>query len=259
MSLAQRRFLNIGLLLVLISNILTGEPAAARGWAERTHAFPFDFIAPLPPPRPPGLTPPAITPAPAPPHLTVPESTDDPACSRVLSDSRLSVTSVPPVAGLDGCGIANPIKLSTVMLDDGTHVALEPPAIIRCALVETLGDWVREDIAPLAQKTGGGLTKILGSEGYECRPRNGVEGAKLSEHGKGNAYDMLGFVLHDGQQVLIVHQSEARDMMRELKTSSCARFTTVLGPGSDGFHDTHLHVDLAERHNNYRLCQWEIK
>jgi hypothetical protein len=233
MSLAQRRFLNIGLLLVLISNILTGEPAAARGWAERTHAFPFDFIAPLPPPR--------------------------PACSRVLSDSRLSVTSVPPVAGLDGCGIANPIKLSTVMLDDGTHVALEPPAIIRCALVETLGDWVREDIAPLAQKTGGGLTKILGSEGYECRPRNGVEGAKLSEHGKGNAYDMLGFVLHDGQQVLIVHQSEARDMMRELKTSSCARFTTVLGPGSDGFHDTHLHVDLAERHNNYRLCQWEIK
>ena len=33
---------------------------------------------------------------------------------------------------------------------------------------------------------------------------------------------------------------------------------TVLGPGSDGFHEEHIHVDLAERHNGYRICHWEI-
>ena len=32
-----------------------------------------------------------------------------------------------------------------------------------------------------------------------------------------------------------------------LKASACARFTTVLGPASDGFHENHVHVDLAER------------
>jgi hypothetical protein len=30
----------------------------------------------------------------------------------------------------------------------------------------------------------------------------------------------------------------------------------VLGPGADPAHEFHLHVDLAERRNGYRLCQW---
>jgi len=33
---------------------------------------------------------------------------------------------------------------------------------------------------------------------------------------------------------------------------------TVLGPGSDGYHEEHIHLDLAERHNGYRICQWDV-
>jgi hypothetical protein len=33
----------------------------------------------------------------------------------------------------------------------------------------------------------------------------------------------------------------------------------VLGPGSDGYHEEHIHLDLAERHNGYKLCQWELR
>jgi hypothetical protein len=40
--------------------------------------------------------------------------------------------------------------------------------------------------------------------------------------------------------------------------SMCARFTTVLGPGSDGYHEDHIHLDLMERHNNYKICQWNV-
>ena len=40
--------------------------------------------------------------------------------------------------------------------------------------------------------------------------------------------------------------------------SVCARFTTVLGPGSDGYHEDHIHLDLMERRNNYRICQWNV-
>jgi len=39
---------------------------------------------------------------------------------------------------------------------------------------------------------------------------------------------------------------------------ACARFTTVLGPGSDGYHEDHIHVDLMERHSGYRICQWDL-
>jgi len=33
----------------------------------------------------------------------------------------------------------------------------------------------------------------------------------------------------------------------------------VLGPASDGFHENHVHVDLAERRSGYRLCQWAVR
>jgi hypothetical protein len=40
--------------------------------------------------------------------------------------------------------------------------------------------------------------------------------------------------------------------------SVCARFMTVLGPGSDWYHEDHIHLDLMERHNNYKICQWNV-
>jgi hypothetical protein len=33
----------------------------------------------------------------------------------------------------------------------------------------------------------------------------------------------------------------------------------VLGPASDGFHENHVHVDLAERRSGYRICQWAVR
>ena len=40
--------------------------------------------------------------------------------------------------------------------------------------------------------------------------------------------------------------------------SACTRFPTVLGPGSDWYHEDHIHLDLMERRNNYRICQWNV-
>jgi hypothetical protein len=249
-----RRGVFIGCILsLLLTSPLATEPAQARHMFQPSPAlFSRGFDVPLPPPRPPDLTPSSRTAAPE-------TAGPDPACTLALASGKLVATSVPPVTGPDGCGIAAPLKLDAIILADGSRVPMEPPAIIRCALAEALGDWVHDDMAPLAQKAGGGLSKILGSEGYECRPRNRVEGAKLSEHGKGNAYDLLGVVLRDGRHLLIEHQTDATDFMTELKAAACARFTTVLGPGSDGYHENHLHVDLAERHSGYRICQWELK
>jgi hypothetical protein len=33
----------------------------------------------------------------------------------------------------------------------------------------------------------------------------------------------------------------------------------VLGPGSDGYHEAHVHVDLAERRSGHRMCQWDVR
>ena len=50
----------------------------------------------------------------------------------------------------------------------------------------------------------------------------------------------------------------AREQREAVLHSVCARFTTVLGPGSDWYHEDHIHLDLAERRSGYRICQWNV-
>ena len=45
----------------------------------------------------------------------------------------------------------------------------------------------------------------------------------------------------------------------EFAAAACDRFTTVLGPGSDSYHETHIHLDLAQRYRGYRMCQWDVR
>ncbi len=47
-------------------------------------------------------------------------------------------------------------------------------------------------------------------------------------------------------------------MRESVLHSVCARFVTVLGPGSDWYHEDHIHLDLMEQHNKYRICQWDV-
>ena len=52
----------------------------------------------------------------------------------------------------------------------------------------------------------------------------------------------------------------AREFREDVKRSACARFSTVLGPGSDGFHEDHVHVDLMERApGRFKMCQWDVR
>ncbi len=32
----------------------------------------------------------------------------------------------------------------------------------------------------------------------------------------------------------------------------------MLGPGSDDYHEDHIHLDLMQRRNNYKICQWYV-
>jgi hypothetical protein len=96
-------------------------------------------------------------------------------------------------------------------------------------------------------------------DSFECRGRNRVVGAKVSEHGLANALDIKSLKLADGTIVGLTDVRVPKEFRVGLRQSACARFMTVLGPGSDGNHESHIHVDLAERHNGYRLCQWDVR
>jgi hypothetical protein len=180
------------------------------------------------------------------------------ACRMALTEAIAIAPSIPAISGPGGCGGDDLVRLEAVVLADNKHVAVKPAAILRCTMAAAIADWVRSDIAPLAQSLGTSLSDLDNFDSFECRGRNRVAGAKLSEHGRANALDVRALKFANGQSLSLTDRGVAREQRETVLHSVCARFTTVLGPGSDWYHEDHIHLDLAERRSGYRICQWNV-
>jgi hypothetical protein len=215
---------------------------------------------PLPSKRPPDLTPEAPEPrAPSPiPVQPIPEDNDT-LRAQVLESRRLVGEALPPINDNGGCMIAAPVRLDAIILADGAKVILMPAVVMRASLASAIADWVREDIAPAVPK-GDRLASIEGVGAYQCRTRNSIAGAKMSEHAIGNAFDVHVFRTAHGKLFVIApsntDSADVKTFRAQLKKTACERFSTVLGPGADAFHGQHLHVDLEVRRHGTHLCQW---
>ncbi len=173
------------------------------------------------------------------------------------SGAVFTITQAPTFPGV--CAIDEPVGLTGVISDDGAMIALEAGVIVRCAMAVRIANWVRRDLTKIVERHGAGLRGLSGVGGHQCRGRNQQEGARISEHAMGNAFDVRGLVIAGGGMIELMQTGARwRPMLREIRESACAHFTTVLGAGADAFHEDHLHVDLRERRGGFRLCQWRI-
>lgn len=180
------------------------------------------------------------------------------ACRLALTDSIAIAPSIPSIKGPGGCGGDDLVRLEAVVLSPTQRVALKPAAILRCAMATAVAEWVRTDMAPLAVGLGTTISELDNFDSFECRGRNRVKGAKLSEHGLANALDVRGMKFANGSTLSLTDRTVLRETREKVLASVCTRFTTVLGPGSDWYHEDHIHLDLAQRRNNYKLCQWGV-
>jgi hypothetical protein len=144
------------------------------------------------------------------------------------------------------------------MLKDGQRVALAPAATLRCPMAEVVARWIREEVAPAAATLGSPARTIVTATSYDCRERDRVSGAKLSEHGRANALDLRGITLANDMTVDLTDKAASKEFRELIRQSACNAFTTVLGPGSDDYHNSHIHLDLIERKGGYRMCQWDV-
>lgn len=183
---------------------------------------------------------------------------DEPTeCDRRLSG--LAVTAPRPrLIGPGACGGSEMVLVEAVLLPDKSRVAVTPAALLRCPMAESLAAWVRDEVAPQAVRLGTALRSIESYNSYECRGRNRIPGAKLSEHGKGNAIDVRAVHLTDGRRIEFTDAFADKPLRVALRASACQRFTTVLGPG-DPHHSGHIHLDILSRRNGYRMCQWDVR
>lgn len=153
---------------------------------------------------------------------------------------------VKEINGKGVCGIEYPLKVQA--LEDGT-IGIGPDATLGCPITSALETWMRYSVQPASfAYFGMPVVEIRQISAYSCRTRNSKKGAELSEHAFGNALDIAGFKLANGRVVTVKSgwrgSSDERQFLREVFSSACSTFKTVLGPGA-AYHGDHFHVDLA--------------
>src|SRR5262252_7871018 len=141
---------------------------------------PCDFAAarviPLPRPRPP-----EISPVPSAQEATAEEVPPPSACRLRLTAELAVVPSLPALAGPGECVVDDVVRLEAVRLADKRQVAVTPPAIVRCSFAEAIVHWVRDDVVPAVRSLGGALKSIDNYASFDCRGRNPIIGARLSD------------------------------------------------------------------------------
>jgi len=151
------------------------------------------------------------------------------------------------VNGNGACGISQPLKVSA--LADGT-VKVGPTATLGCPETAALEAWLANSVMPAAVDWfGSPLVAITQWNDYSCRTVDNIPGEKLSEHAFGNALDVAVFKLENGRSVAVKSgwrgAKDEQGFLREVESTACQYFTTVLAPGSDSYHTDHFHLDLA--------------
>jgi hypothetical protein len=157
------------------------------------------------------------------------------------------------------CGAADVVRLEKIIMPNSALVTVMPAATLRCPVAEAVAQWVRNDLGPAMAELDSPPAAITNHGSYDCRGRNNDASAKISEHGRGNAFDLGPIRLVNGAVMDLTNRSTPQHFRQRLRDAACHRFNTVLGPGSDAYHADHIHVDLAERARGHRMCQWDVQ
>lgn len=152
------------------------------------------------------------------------------------------------------CGVLRPVSL--MKLSSGVKVS--PGTTFLCRTALALDIWVSEGVVPAAKEEfDGAKVKALGhASTYSCRAR--ASESRISEHSRGSAIDIAAFEFGNGRSVPVeaTQPGTAEDRFAaKIRRAACGPFRTVLGPGTDNDHGTHLHLDIAARSNDSTYCR----
>ncbi len=233
-------------LAALVLLAMTAGPIAAEAPTLSVRPLPrpsqTETVNPLA--NPPAIRPPAVRPMARPDQTAEPTQPAQPAqpkASRkgsVCRNNAIKGTELAAItARTKGCGIKDPVQVASV-----NGVRLNPPATINCDAAAALATWIDDGLQPAF---GNQVVQLNVAASYVCRTRNNVRGARVSEHGLGNAIDISAVVLSSGKVVTVA--ANFGKQMRRAHKAACGPFRTTLGPGSDGYHEDHMHFDVSRR------------
>ncbi len=170
----------------------------------------------------------------------------------VCGDIAIQGKPVGTVPGkIKACGVKDAVQITSV-----SGVTLSRPSTMDCGTAIALNEWVDRSVKPTFKRRGP-VVQLQVAAHYVCRTRNNRKGARISEHGKGRAIDISGFVMADGEVVTVYdgwRKNPSQTQLKKVWRGACGPFGTVLGPNSDQHHRDHFHLDTA-RYRSGPYCR----
>ncbi len=178
---------------------------------------------------------------------------DEVDCRSDLKKLDVTYRDLPPIRDGAACGIDYPVKVSAI-----GSVQMKPAATVTCQMAASFAAWTKRDLVPAARlRYFSGVKTIHQGSSYSCRK---IAGSRtLSEHGKGNALDIMRIELNSGRDIDVekpgLFAFRTRGFLNTIRSDGCSYFNTVLGPGYNYDHRNHFHFDIKQRRNGYRACR----
>lgn len=177
-------------------------------------------------------------------------------CRNLLDEAGISYQPLPPT-GRDQCQRVQNINLPPKGV---RGIRYEPSRLApSCPVVAALAIWEHQVVQTAAiQFFGQKIIRIRQMGSFNCRPIAGSN--RWSEHATGNAVDIAGFTLANGEEISLLSHWEGDDpkarFLRAVRNGSCDLFATVLSPDYNAAHADHFHFDQARSGGfGYRLCR----
>jgi hypothetical protein len=179
---------------------------------------------------------------------------DEVQCRRDLKRLGVKFRDVAPIRDGAACGIDFPVEVAGF----SGNVGMKPAATLTCQMARAFAQWTKDELAPAARwRYFSGVKTIHQGSSYSCRM---IAGSRtLSEHGKGNALDVMRIELKNGKDIDVRKPGwfsfRERGLLNNVRSDACGHFSTVLGPGHDAAHKDHFHFDIKDRKNGYKACR----
>jgi hypothetical protein len=172
-----------------------------------------------------------------------------PACFALLDQAGVKYTRTDRPSDNPESGIVDGLTL------DQSLTTYSGTVTVSCRLAATLHMWERHVVLPAAQELfGQGVKRIETMGSYQCRRVNNAKEGRWSEHARGDALDVGGFILDDDTRISVEDDFRSPtakgEFLRRVRAKACGLFSTTLGPDYNALHENHLHLDMGP----YTIC-----
>ncbi len=173
------------------------------------------------------------------------------AALQTAPPERLDYLPLEDYTPVEGCPLSNVVRVRRSSIEFSSPFTLSCPLLVRWTMFE-------QQLHALAIEHLDSPVDLIEHYGsFACRNVYNRSSGRRSQHATASAFDVAAFTLRDGTRVSVLEhwddpqQPERARFLRDVHSSACTYFGTVLGPDYNQPHENHFHFDTS----GFNLCR----